>query len=153
LKLKTYIAIVTFLAVALFATTALAFSVTFVSRYLPSSGVVGYSSTFKAEIEYDSTVYGIPVPADGYFHVEIPRLYGLPTVTAGSWGSWDFTAKTGDMTGKAVWQGRKMFLVFGRITREAEFRAVAQTRGTSQSYIGTGPAPIRADYFRTVIVN
>jgi len=40
LKLKTYIAIVTFLSVALFATTALAFSVTFVSRYLPSRGVV-----------------------------------------------------------------------------------------------------------------
>jgi hypothetical protein len=116
---------------------------------------VGHPSTFRAEIEYDSTVYGIPLLADGYFHVEIPRLYEKPISIGGAWSSsdWDFTAKTGDMTGKAVWQGRKMFLVFGRIRKNAEFRAVAQTRGISESYIGTGRALIRADYFRTVTVD
>jgi len=146
--------IATFFALTLLATTASAFSVTFSSVNLPFNGWVGASSTFSANIRYDSRVQGIPLPADGHFHVEIPRLYRLPTITSGSWPTWDFTARTGSMTGAVAWEGRRSFFVFGEITREATFTAIAEARGTSQSYIGTGPnVLIGANFFRTVTVH
>lgn len=130
---------------------ASALSVTFVSRSLPSSGVVGSNSTFSAEIEYDSSPIYF---ADGYFHVEIPTLYNQPTSIGGSWSSnsWEFVQKVGTMTGVRVYEARRSFIVIGKTNRAGIFRANAARTGSSQSYIGTGNTLIPAHYFRNVTI-
>lgn len=151
--MRKTVLIAIFLVLVLVASTAFAWSVLFVSKSLPSSCNVGSSSTFRAKIKYDSRVGGVPLPITGCFHVEIPRRYKLPTVVSGSWGSWQFTAKTGAMTGKSTWEGKKEFTVFGEIQRTARFSAIANKKGKSQSYIGTGPRVLTgADYYKGVTI-
>lgn len=136
---KFFVAVCTVLIITFLATPAYAFGVKFVSKSLPTTGYVGKTSTFKANIEYDTEIYGIPAPLRGKFHVEVPRLYKLPTFDSGSLSGWNFTAKTGSRTGKAVWEANKGFAVWGTERRSATFKATGSKKGKSQSYIGTGP--------------
>lgn len=153
MKKKWIVSICTVLLFTLLSTPAFAYGVKFVSKYLPSTGYVNSTSSFSAKIEYDSTIYGIPTPAQGKFHVEIPRLYKLPTFYEGSITKWNFTAKTGSRTGKAVWEANKGFFILGVERRDATFRAKGDKKGSSQSYIGTGPwTSPAAHYYKNVNV-
>lgn len=153
MKNKNLVAIALFLTIMTFSNLAFAWSVTFISRDLPSTGLQGSANNFSASIRYDSRIQGVPVPVDGNFHVEVSRLYGRPTVTSGSWASWTFTSTTGAMTGERAWVGNQRFLVFGEVQRDAQFIATAIGYGTGQNYIGTGPNVLTGvNFFRTVTI-
>jgi hypothetical protein len=148
------IIVTTFITTLLLATGAQALGVKFLSKSLPASAKVGNTSTFSANIEYDSEIYGVPTPQQGKFHVEVPRLYNLPTFSSGSLSGWNFTAKTGARTGKSVWETNKGFFILGVETRNATFKAKAVSKGSSQSYIGTGPGTAPAAHeLKNVTVN
>lgn len=139
MKRKMPMIVTIFATTLLLATGAQAFGVKFTSKSLPSSATVGSTSTFSATIEYDSEIYTVPTPQQGKFHVEVPRLYNLPSFYSGSLSGWNFTAKTGARTGKSVWEANKGFFILGVEKRSATFKAKGVSKGSSQSYIGTGP--------------
>lgn len=147
MKKKMLMIVTTMITALLLATGAQALGVKFISKSLPTSTTVGNTAAFSANIEYDSEIYGVPTPQQGKFHVEVPRLYNLPTFYSGSLSGWNFTAKTGARTGKSVWEANKGFFILGVETRSASFRAKAATKGSSQSYIGTGPGTAPAAHF------
>jgi hypothetical protein len=154
MKKKTnMILLITLIACFLFASTAYALAVSFVSKSLPGSATIGYTYSFGANIEYDTHISGIPTPQLCKYFLEVPRKFAEPTFNYGSLTGFKFTSKTGEMTGEPIWETYQRFWLFGVEQRGAYFRARANYSGSSQSYVGTGPSTApAAHYYRSVKV-
>lgn len=137
--------LITLIMVASVATYALELDVTsFSASSRVSLGSRGY---FSGKIVYDSTVYGVPVPLEGFFEMRIPyAIYNKPSNTTGSYVL-SFYYSSG------YWKASKSFTVFGRTTKELSTSSLSKARGTGTARFGSGTGHMIDDnLYRTVTV-
>lgn len=125
----------------LFGTYAFAFGVSCVSvntpQYVPQDETVTYS----LELQYDTEIYGIPVPTpDCQIGAELPwGPLQQPNYITGSFDSMSFVTTTGDETGATVWQCYKNFMIVGTENKGYEVEATGDCyNDNGAGYVGVG---------------
>ena len=127
--------------VFMFSVYTQAFGVKFVKKSAPETVAEGGSRKVSLELEYDSTIYGIPLPVDGHIGLELAsNVFSKPNYESGSFSDMTFKYTKGTMLEKNCWMCYKDFIVFGDIHKKYIVKASEKAKkGTSgRSYMGTG---------------
>lgn len=123
----------------LFGAYASAIGVTSNGHSIPSSVTLGSYGTFKCNLTYDSTIYGIPIPLMSMdLGAEIPWLcFDKPSYQSGSFSSMPFVLTSGGLTKTAHWEGCESFFVMGVVNKQFTVKAKADNTKTQLAYVGS----------------
>lgn len=139
----------------LFSVYAQAFGVKLVKKKDPRTASEGDTKKIALELEYDSTVYGIPLPVDGHLGLELAsNVFNKPVYDSGSFSNMTFKYTKGEMLEKNCYECYKDFTVFGNINKKYVVKATVKAKaGTSgRTYMGTGHSTTGySNYFRTEV--
>ena|GEM_PF-1882986 len=125
---------------AMFCVYAQAYGVSLISKKSPSSVNTGKVATYKLSLKYDNTIYGIPVPSDGYIGIELAsNCFEEPKYVNGSFKEMKCKVKMGDCTNVPVWQCYKHFVLVGEENKSYTINATAKSKNNEgKSYMGCG---------------
>ena len=139
----------------MFSSYAYAFGVNFNSKTAPSSVKANSKNTYALSLEYDTEVYGIPVPMPScQIGAEFStNAFSGVTYKGGSFSSMNFVAKTNGKTGQAAYQCYKSFTIMGKETKEFTVEAkTVNSKAKGKAYMGVGKNHFGYDYSFTVNV-
>lgn len=131
---------------------AYAYGATFDGTDYPEEPYGGKTYPFYVSVNYDTTIYGLPIPSRFQLGMEIPyKAFNKPEYTAGSWKTVEFKKVTGALTGVTAYQAYMTHSSFSSMTLTIAAKAKAKTSGWSKAtgYMGVGPHAIGCDrYFK-----
>lgn len=137
----------------MFSSYAYAFGVNFNSKKAPEKINANSTNTYALSLEYDTEIYGIPVPMPScQIGAELPAsVFSGVTYKSGSFNSMNFVKKTNGVTKKEAYQCYKSFTITGKETKEFNVQAKSVNKKASgKAYMGVGKGHFGYDYTFTV---